>query len=243
MSNINEINYEELEAVTGGAYKPLPPKSGYVVYQIVRGDTLGRIAKAFNTTIKKIMAANPKICRHLHLPVQSGSDRVLAAMNRRYTAAEFRESVKKLRNYFDRPALTADLIAGFPGETEEDFQATLDMVREVRFASAFTFLYSRRTGTPAAKMPDQVPADVANERFQRLLKVVQDVGREESGKLAGKTLPVLVDDVNRQDKALVTGRLADNTVVHFPGSADLIGEIVPVFLRESKGFYYMGERR
>ncbi len=116
------------------------------------------------------------------------------------------------------------------------------MVREVRFASAFTFLYSRRTGTPAAKMPDQVPDDVANERFQRLLALVQEVGREESGKLAGRTMPVLVDEMNRQDRHLVTGRLMDNTVVHFPGGAELVGEIVPVFLRESKGFYYLGER-
>ena len=92
-------------------------------------------------------------------------------------------------------------------------------------------------------MPDQVPDEVANERFQRLLSVVQEVGREESGKLTGRTLPVLVDETNRQDKTLVTGRLADNTVVHFPGGAELVGEIVPVFLRESKGFYYMGERR
>ncbi|MBP5295097.1 MAG: tRNA (N6-isopentenyl adenosine(37)-C2)-methylthiotransferase MiaB, partial [Lachnospiraceae bacterium] len=103
-------------------------------------------------------------------------------------------------------------------------------------------LYSRRTGTPAARMPDQVPDNVANERFQRLLSLVQEVGRKESGKLTGRTMPVRVDEMNRQDKHLVTGRLMDNTVVHFPGGRELIGEIGPVFRRESKGFYYLGER-
>ena len=198
--------------------------------------------KDLSDDLIETMASNPRIANHIHLPLQSGSDRILQKMNRHYDTARYLEIVEKLRKTVPELQITTDLIVGFPGETEEDFQATLDMVREVRFASAFTFLYSRRTGTPAAKMPDQVPDDVANERFQRLLALVQEVGREESGKLAGRTMPVLVDEMNRQDRHLVTGRLMDNTVVHFPGGAELVGEIVPVFLRESKGFYYLGER-
>ena len=198
--------------------------------------------KDLSDDLIEAMASDPKIANHIHLPLQSGSDRILRLMNRHYDTERYLSIVEKLRKAVSDIQITTDLIVGFPGETEEDFQATLDMVRTVRYASAFTFLYSRRTGTPAAKMPDQVPDDVASERFQRLLSVVQEVGREESGKLVGKTMPVLVDERNRQDKTLVTGRLMDNTVVHFPGGEDLIGEIVPVFLRESKGFYYLGER-
>ena len=198
--------------------------------------------KDLSDDLIEAMTCSPKICNHIHLPLQSGSDRILKMMNRHYDTARYLEIVDKLRRSVPEIQITTDLIVGFPGETEEDFQATLDMVRTVRYASAFTFLYSRRTGTPAAKMPDQVPDETANERFQRLLLLVQEVGREESGKLAGRTLPVLVDEINRQDKKLVTGRLMDNTVVHFPGGPELVGEIVPVFLRESKGFYYLGER-
>ena len=231
--------------------KTLDPKVTFseLLREVAKVDGIDRVRfmtshpKDLSDELIATMASDPKICNHIHLPLQSGSDRILRAMNRHYDTERFLEIVEKLRKTVPEIQITTDLIVGFPGETEEDFQDTLDMVRKARFASAFTFLYSRRTGTPAAKMPDQVPDESANERFQRLLSVVQEVGREESGKLTGRTLPVLVDETNRQDKTLVTGRLADNTVVHFPGGAELVGEIVPVFLRESKGFYYMGERR
>ena len=198
--------------------------------------------KDLSDELIEAMASDPKICNHIHLPLQSGSDRILRLMNRHYDKERYLSIVEKIRKAVPEIQITTDLIVGFPGETEEDFRDTLEMVREVRYASAFTFLYSRRTGTPAAKMPDQVPEEVADERFQRLLRLVQEVGREESGKLVGKTLPVLVDEMDRQDRKLVTGRLTDNTVVHFPGCENDIGEIIPVYLRESKGFYYMGER-
>ena len=138
-------------------------------------------------------------------------------------------------------SLTTDIIVGFPGETEEDFEETMDVVRKVRFDSAFTFIYSKRTGTPAAKMPDQVPEDVVKVRFDRLLREVQDIGREMSGRDLGKELPVLAEEVNRQDKSMVSGRLSNNTMVHFEGPEGLIGQIVNVRLTESKGFYYLGE--
>ena len=230
--------------------KTLDPKVTFseLLRETVKVDGIDRIRfmtshpKDLSDELIETMAFDPKICNHIHLPLQSGSDRILKAMNRHYDTERFLSIVEKLRKTVPEIQITTDLIVGFPGETEEDFQATLNMVREARFASAFTFLYSKRTGTPAAKMPDQVPDDVANERFQRLLRLVQEVGREESGKLAGRTMPVLVDERNRQDEKLVTGRLMDNTVVHFPGGPELIGEIVPVVLKESKGFYYMGER-
>lgn len=138
-------------------------------------------------------------------------------------------------------SLTTDIIVGFPGETEEDFQETMDVVRRVRFDSAFTFLYSRRSGTPAADM-EQVPEDVMKDRFDRLLALVQKIGREQTARFEGRTMDVLVEQVNEHDASLVTGRLDNNTVVHFPGTADLIGQIVPVHLDICQGFYYMGTR-
>ena len=230
--------------------KTLDPQVSFstLLREVAKVDGIDRVRfmtshpKDLSDDLIEAMASNPRIANHIHLPLQSGSDRILRLMNRHYDTEKYLSIVEKLRKTVPEIQITTDLIVGFPGETEEDFQATLDMVKTVRYASAFTFLYSRRTGTPAAKMPDQVPDDVANERFQRLLVLVQEVGRQESGKLAGRTMPVLVDEMNRQDKSLVTGRLMDNTVVHFPGGEELVGEIVPVFLRESKGFYYLGER-
>ena len=138
-------------------------------------------------------------------------------------------------------ALTTDIIVGFPGETEEDFEETMDVVQKVRYDSAFTFIYSKRTGTPAASMEDQIPEDVVKNRFDRLLAEVQKISAEKAGVLTGQTLPVLIEEQNDHDAHLVTGRLSNNAVVHLPGSVDLIGSIRNVKLLECKGFYYMGE--
>lgn len=188
-----------------------------------------------------VMAKYPNICRHLHLPLQSGSTEILKKMNRRYTKDSYLALVDRIREAMPDISLTTDIIVGFPGETEEDFQETLDVVRRVRFDSAFTFLYSRRSGTPAADM-EQVPEDVMKDRFDRLLALVQKTGREQTARFEGRTMDVLVEQVNEHDASLVTGRLDNNTVVHFPGTADLIGQIVPVHLDVCQGFYYMGTR-
>ena len=188
-----------------------------------------------------VMAKYPNICRHLHLPLQSGSTGILKKMNRRYTKESYLALVDRIRKAVPDISLTTDIIVGFPGETEEDFQETMDVVRRVRFDSAFTFLYSRRSGTPAAGM-EQVPEDVMKDRFDRLLALVQKIGREQTARFEGRTMDVLVEQVNEHDASLVTGRLDNNTVVHFPGTADLIGQIVPVHLDICQGFYYMGTR-
>lgn len=177
----------------------------------------------------------------MHLPLQSGSSRILKIMNRRYTKEQYLALAQKLREAIPEISLTTDIIVGFPGETEEDFQETLDVVRQVRYDSAFTFIYSKRTGTPAAVMEDQVPEDVVKDRFNRLLTLVQDISQEMSLRVEGQTLPVLVESINEQDASLVTGRLGNNLLVHFPGCKELIGKIVPVHLKECKGFYYIGE--
>ena len=167
--------------------------------------------------------------------------RSLKEMNRRYDKEHYLELVDKIRAAVPDIALTTDIIVGFPGETEEDFEETMDVVRKVRYDSAFTFIYSKRTGTPAAAKEEQVPEDVVKERFDRLLKEVQTIASEKAGAYTGQTLPVLVEEKNEQDASLVTGRLSNNSVVHFPGTEDLIGKIVDVKLVECRGFYYIGE--
>ena len=147
----------------------------------------------------------------------------------------------KIRAAVPDIALTTDIIVGFPGETEEDFEETMDVVRKVRYDSAFTFIYSKRTGTPAASMEEQVPEDVIKARFDRLLKEVQKISAEKAGALTGQTLPVLIEEQNEQDASLVTGRLSNNSVVHLPGTVDMIGKILDVKLTECRGFYYLGE--
>ena len=187
-----------------------------------------------------VMAKSKKICRHLHLPLQSGSSRILKAMNRRYTKEQYLALAEKIKTAIPDISLTTDIIVGFPGETEEDFEETLDVVRKVRFDSAFTFIYSKRTGTPAAAMENQVPEDVVKNRFDRLLKEVQDISAQVCGRDVHTVQTVLVEEVNDHSPELVTGRMSNNIIVHFPGDASLIGRLVDVYLEESKGFYYMG---
>ena len=196
--------------------------------------------KDLSDELIEAMKELPKVCHHMHLPLQSGSSRLLKIMNRRYTKEQYLNLVEKLRAAVPDISLTTDIIVGFPGETEEDFQETLDVVRKVRYDSAFTFIYSKRTGTPAAAMENQVPEGVVKDRFDRLLKEVQEISKEMSSRFEGQTMPVLVEQINEQDDSLVTGRMDNNLLVHFPGTADMIGKIVDVKLTESKGFYYLG---
>ncbi len=196
--------------------------------------------KDLSDELIEVMKHSSKICKHLHLPVQSGSSRLLKLMNRRYTKESYLELVEKIRAAVPDIYLTTDIIVGFPGETEEDFLETMDVVRKVGYDSAFTFLYSKRTGTPAAAMEDQVEAAVANERFDRLLKEVQLSSAKSCGKDEHSAQKVLVEEINAQDTKLLTGRLSNNLLVHFAGDTSLIGKIVEVYLEESKGFYYMG---
>ncbi|MEE1315506.1 MAG: tRNA (N6-isopentenyl adenosine(37)-C2)-methylthiotransferase MiaB [Faecalimonas sp.] len=197
--------------------------------------------KDLSDELIEVMKNSKKICRHLHLPVQSGSTAVLQKMNRRYTKEQYLELVKKIQTAIPDISLTTDIIVGFPGETEEDFLETLDVVRKVRYDSAFTFIYSKRTGTPAAVMENQIPEDVVKDRFDRLLHEVQCISAEVCRVHEGTTQEVLVESVNEHDDTLVTGRLSNNILVHFKGDAHLVGKIVSVHLKECKGFYYLGE--
>lgn len=197
--------------------------------------------KDLSDELIEVMKNSKKICRHLHLPLQSGSSRVLKEMNRHYDKEHYLALVEKIKKAMPDLAITTDIIVGFPGETEEDFLETMDVVRQVEYDSAFTFIYSKRTGTPAAKMENQIPEDVIKDRFDRLLKLVQDISAKKAGALTGSVQDVLVEELDEQQEGLVTGRLSNNSVVHLPGDVSMIGTIVPVHLKECKGFYYMGE--
>ena len=195
--------------------------------------------KDLSDEVIEVMANSKKICRHIHLPAQSGSSNILKKMNRNYTREDYLALVDKIKTAMPDISITTDLIVGFPGETEEDFEDTLSLVKEVGYSSAFTFQYSKRTGTPAATFEDHVPEEVMTERFNRLLETV----KESSGcndDLAGKTMDVLVEGKNEKLEGYLSGRLSNNMLVHFKGDEDLIGKIIDVHIDESKGFYYFG---
>lgn len=196
--------------------------------------------KDLSDELIEVMRDSKKICRHLHLPLQSGSSRILNLMNRKYTKEQYLTLAEKIRTAIPDISLTTDIIVGFPGETEEDFLETLDVVRTVRYDSAFTFIYSKRTGTPAAAMEEQVPEEAVKNRFDRLLKEVQEISAQVCGRELHTVQEVLVEEPDDHEEGYLTGRLSNNTIVHFPGSRDLIGKIVNVYLEQSKGFYYMG---
>ena len=195
--------------------------------------------KDLSDELIQVMAESKKICHHLHLPMQSGSSRILKIMNRRYDKERYLELVHKIREAVPDISLTSDIIVGFPGETEEDFLDTLDVVEKSNFDTAFTFIYSKRTGTPAAKMDDQIPDDVIKDRFSRLLSLVQEKGRERSSRFTGTVQEVLIEEENREP-GLLTGRTEHNLIVHVPGEKNLIGQYRKVSLDTCKGFYYFG---
>lgn len=197
--------------------------------------------KDLSDDLIEVMSKSTKICNHLHLPVQSGSTYILTKMNRKYTKDSYLDLVGRIKKAMPNISLTTDIIVGFPGETEKDFLDTLDVVKQVEYDSAYTFIYSKRTGTPAAAMDNQIPEDIVKDRFNRLLEVVQDISHKKAQVYEGTVQDVLVEEVNPQDNSLVTGRLSNNLLVHFPGNEDMIGKIVKVSLNECKGFYYFGE--
>lgn len=196
--------------------------------------------KDLSDELIQVMKESKKICRHLHLPVQSGSSRILKAMNRKYTKEQYLALAEKIRREIPDISLTTDIIVGFPGETDEDFAETLDVVRKVRYDNAYTFIYSKRTGTPAAAMENQVAPEDNKRRFDQLLALVQSLAKEQTARFAGTVQEVLVEEVNDHKEGYVTGRMSNNLLVHFPGDASLIGQYRNVRLEECRGFYYMG---
>ena len=182
------------------------------------------------------MAAEEKIVKHFHLPVQSGSDRILKEMNRKYTAEAYLEKIEKLRAAVPDVSITSDIIVGFPGETEEDFEGTLRMLEAARYDMIFSFIYSPRNGTPAAKMENQVPHDVSTARFERLLATQNRISDERNSRFLGRKIRVLAEDVSKNDETMLTGRGDPVRPVHFEGSRDLIGQFVDVEITGASTF-------
>ncbi|MCR5432007.1 MAG: tRNA (N6-isopentenyl adenosine(37)-C2)-methylthiotransferase MiaB [Lachnospiraceae bacterium] len=198
--------------------------------------------KDLSEDLIEVMAHRNNVCKHIHLPLQSGSSKILKRMNRHYTKEEYLSLVKKIRDILPEAAITTDIIVGFPGETEEDFLETLEVCENVCYDSAFTFIYSKRTGTPAASFDDQIPEDVIKDRFDRLLKVVADCSAKKASRLLGTDCKVLVESEETKDGATeLTGRLDNNLLVHFKGDKDLIGKMINVHIEECRDFYYIGK--
>jgi tRNA-2-methylthio-N6-dimethylallyladenosine synthase len=198
----------------------------------------------YNLTRRLIRAIRdvPKVVEYLHLPLQSGSDRILERMNRGYTRARYLELIAELQETVPDIALSTDLIVGFPGETEADFARTVEAVESVRYDNVFAFRYSRRPGTPAAEMPDQVPEAVKAERNTRILEAAGRVGTERSRRLVGRVMEVLVDGASRRDAGQASGRTRCNRVVNFdPAGRDLTGEVVHVRITEALRHSLRGE--
>lgn len=181
------------------------------------------------------------VCHHVHLPVQSGSNDVLKRMNRKYTKEHYLTLVDKLRKEIPDVAITTDIIVGFPGETEQDFQETVGIVENVQYDSAFTFLYSVREGTKAAEMENQVDDEIKHDRFDRLLDVLYPIVLKKNNACIGKVYPVLVESVSKTSDNFLTGRTEHFRLVHFTGGEDLIGEIVNVKITSVKTFHMEGE--
>ena len=187
----------------------------------------------------KGLSEEPKLCPHFHLSLQSGCDATLKRMNRKYNTEEFRQCCKRLRQYFDEPALTTDVIVGFPGETEEEFAETLTFLKEIRFYETHVFKYSRRKGTKADRMPDQIPEQVKTARSDVLLELSEQNSTIYRKRLVGRNQEILVEEESKE-KGIFTGRTQYNLLVHFPGCQDMLGKYVKVKLDTCKGFYYMG---
>lgn len=182
-----------------------------------------------------------KICEQIHLPVQSGSDRILKVMNRHYTKEQYLKLAKEIRKEIPDVTFSTDIIVGFPGETEEDFNETLELVKEVQYDAAFTFIYSRRNHTPADKMENQIPDDVKHERFNRLVEVVNAGIAKGNKEAEGKVYEVLVEGTSKNDETKLTGRTRNGKLVNFTGCKELIGKLVDVKITKANSFSLIGE--
>lgn len=199
--------------------------------------------KDLNLDVVMAIKECDKLCEQIHLPVQSGSNRILKKMNRHYTREDYLELVKIIKREIPDVTLTTDLIVGFPGETEEDFIDTLELVKEVEYASSFTFIYSRRNNTPADMMDNQIPDDIKHDRFNRLLKAVNEGVVKGNKQYEGKIVQVLVEGTSKNDESKFTGRTRNGRLVNFEGENIKAGDLVDVYITRAQPFSLIGEVR
>lgn len=211
------------------------------VEEILRIRFITSHPKDMTLEVLETMASLPKLCRHLHMPAQSGSDRILERMQRGHTAEYYVKLVEEARRLMPDITIASDFIVGFPGETEEDFEDTVRLMKTVRFQNSFIFKYSPRPGTPAAKLPDDVPMEVKKERNQTLLELQAEISLEENRRLVGKVVEVMVEGPSKNDSKRLTGRTPQNHIVVFKGSLDLSGEVIKVKIFDATALTLFGE--
>jgi tRNA-2-methylthio-N6-dimethylallyladenosine synthase len=199
--------------------------------------------KDLSDDIIEAIACGDKICEHIHLPVQAGSNRILKTMNRKYTKEEYLDTVEKIYKTIPDVSLTSDIMVGFPGETEEDFLETLDVVKRARYDGAFTFIFSPRKGTPAATMSDRVADTEKSDRFERLIALQNRISLEKNRELIGRNIDVFVEAVSKKDKRILSGRTRTNKIVNFSGSRDLIHTEANIHITEAYTWHLSGELR
>ena len=197
--------------------------------------------KDLSDELIEAFAVCDKLCKNLHLPIQSGSNRVLKRMNRKYTREDYLKLIEKLRKTVPDITLSTDIIVGFPGESNEDFEETLSIVKEVEYDSAFTFIYSIRKGTPAEKFEDQIEESEKHRRFDLLVDAVNEISEKKSKAYQDRVEKVLVDGVSKNDKSTLTGRTDGFKLVNFAGKKELIGSLVDVKITDAKTFSLFGE--
>lgn len=197
--------------------------------------------KDLSPRLIEAMSTLSKVCRHIHLPVQSGSDKILSAMNRHYTREQYMNTVRALREKVPDIEITTDVIVGFPGETEQDFEDTLSLMREADFAAAYTFMYSKRKGTKAAVMPDQIDEDVKHERLYRLNELQAELLKNGNAKYIGRRAQVLVEGCDHRGETMAYGKLSNNKMVYFPGGEELIGKNIEVDITDTQNNSLIGK--
>ncbi len=197
--------------------------------------------KDISDELIEVMATEPKICKHLHLPIQSGSDAVLEKMNRRYTRNAYLDIIRRVREKMPNIALTTDIIVGFPTEEAEDVELTISLLREVEFDMVYSFIYSKRRGTPAAEMPDRMTEGEKHKSFDRICDVQNEISRRKNEAMVGKTESVLVESLSRTNEEFLSGRTEGGKIVNFRGDSSLIGEFVDVKITECKTWSLTGE--
>ena len=218
-----------------------------LIYRLNEIEGLDRIRfmtshpKDLSDRLIKAFADCGSLCRNIHLPVQSGSSRVLEMMNRKYNRDQYMELVDRIRETVPEITISSDIMVGFPGETEEDFLDTLDLIERVRYDSAFTFLYSPRKGTPAAEDPDQIPEEIKHDRFNRMVELINGISAEKNAAMEGRVEDVLVEGASKNSIDALAGRTDGFKLVNFRGDRSLIGQIVPVRITKGKTFSLEGE--
>lgn len=241
IQGVKEINLlgQNVNAYRGETHDGETVDLAHLIHYVAAIDGIERIRFTtshpveFTDALIEAYATEPKLANYLHLPVQSGSDRILSAMKRGHTAIEYKQKIRKLREARPDISLSSDFIVGFPGETDKEFEATMKLIKDIRFDQSFSFIYSKRPGTPAANIEDEIPMSVKKQRLQTLQSTINEFAAEISQKMVGTTQRILIEGVSKKDDKQLAGRTENNRVVNFDGNPRLIGQMIDVEITEA----------